>query len=155
MKDYTAANIRNISVLGHGGEGKTTLVEAMLYATGTIDRQGRVEDGTATTDYDPEEIRRQISISAAIAPLEYQDTKINLVDIPGFFDFAGELVGPLAVCEGAMIVVNAVSTATTAMKTAKAVRSTVTNAVVVAALTVTAVRAALATSRLTADRAVL
>ncbi len=109
MKDYTAANIRNISVLGHGGEGKTTLVEAMLYATGTIDRQGRVEDGTATTDYDPEEIRRQISISAAIAPLEYQDTKINLVDIPGFFDFAGEMVGPLAVCEGALICVGAVN----------------------------------------------
>jgi len=108
MKDYKAENIRNIAVLGHGGEGKTTLVEALLFATGTIDRQGRVEDGAATTDYDPEEIRRQISISAAIAPLEYNETKVNLIDIPGFFDFAGEMMGPLAVCEGAVICVSAV-----------------------------------------------
>ncbi|MBR4236465.1 MAG: elongation factor G [Clostridia bacterium] len=109
MKDYTAKNIRNVSVLGHGGEGKTTLVEALLYTTGAIDRQGKVENGTATTDYDPEEIRRQISISAALAPLEYKDTKINLIDIPGFFDFAGEMMGPLAVSEGALITVGAVS----------------------------------------------
>ena len=108
MKDYQAKNIRNIAVLGHGGEGKTTLVEALLYTTGVVDRQGRVENGTATTDYDPEEIRRQISISAALAPLEYKDTKINLVDIPGYFDFAGEMMGPLRVCEGALITVGAV-----------------------------------------------
>ena len=108
MKDYTAKNIRNVAVLGHGGEGKTTLVEALLYTAGAIDRQGKVENGTATTDYDPEEVRRQISISAALAPLEYKDTKINLVDIPGFFDFAGEMMGPLTVCEGALITVGAV-----------------------------------------------
>ena len=109
MKDYQAKNIRNIAVVGHGGEGKTTLVEALLFSTGAIDRQGRVEDGTTTTDYDPEEIRRQISISAALAPIEWKDVKINLIDIPGYFDFAGELVGPLAVCEGAIITVSAVS----------------------------------------------
>ncbi len=108
MKDYQAKNIRNIAVLGHGGEGKTTLVEAMLFTAGAIDRQGRVENGTATTDYDPEEVRRQISISAALAPLEYKETKINLVDIPGFFDFAGEMMGPLRVCEAALITVGAV-----------------------------------------------
>ena len=108
MKDYNAKNIRNIAVLGHGGEGKTTLVEALLYTTGAIDRQGKVENGTATTDYDPEEVRRQISISAALAPLEYKDTKINLVDVPGFFDFAGEMMGPLTACEGALITVGAV-----------------------------------------------
>ena len=109
MKDYTAKNIRNIAVLGHGSEGKTTLVEALLYSTGTIDRQGRVEDGTTTSDYDPEETRRGISISASIAPFEAKETKVNLIDIPGYFDFAGELVGPLAVCEGALILVGAVS----------------------------------------------
>ena len=109
MKDYTARNIRNVAVLGHGGEGKTTLVEALLYTTGAIDRQGKVENGTATTDYDAEEKRRQISISAALAPVEYKDTKINLIDVPGFFDFAGEMCGPLAICEGALITVGAVS----------------------------------------------
>ena len=108
MKDYNAKNIRNVAVLGHGGEGKTTLVEALLYTTGAIDRQGKVENGTATTDYDPEEVRRQISISAALAPLEYKDSKINLVDVPGFFDFAGEMMGPLTACEGALITVGAV-----------------------------------------------
>ena len=108
MKDYQTQNIRNVAVLGHGGEGKTTLVEALLYTTGAIDRQGKVENGTATTDYDPEEKRRQISISAALAPVEYKDTKINLIDIPGFFDFAGEMMGPLAICEGALITVGAV-----------------------------------------------
>ncbi len=109
MKDYSAKYIRNLAVVGHGSEGKTTLVEALLFATGTIDRQGRVEDGATTTDYDAEETRRQISISAAIAPLEYRDTKMNFIDVPGYFDFAGEMVGPLAVAEGALIVVGSVS----------------------------------------------
>ena len=109
MKDYQAKNIRNISVVGHGSEGKTTLVEALLYTAGAIDRQGRVEDGSTTTDFEPEETKRQISISAAIAPLEWKETKINLIDIPGYFDFAGEQSGPLTVCEGALITVGAVS----------------------------------------------
>ncbi len=109
MKDYSAKHIRNLAVVGHGSEGKTTLVEALLFATGTIDRQGRVEDGATTTDYEAEETRRQISISAAIAPLEYRDTKMNFIDVPGYFDFAGEMVGPLAVAEGALIVVGSVS----------------------------------------------
>ena len=69
MADYQTENIRNITLIGHGSEGKTTLTEAMLYAAGHVDRQGKVEDGAATTDYDPEEIKRHISISAAIAPV--------------------------------------------------------------------------------------
>ncbi len=109
MKDYTTANIRNIAVVGHGSDGKTTLVEALLYVTGAIDRQGRVEDGTATTDYDQEELKRHISISAAVAPLEFNETKINLIDVPGYFDFAGEMVGPMAVADGALITLSAVS----------------------------------------------
>ena len=109
MKDYQAKNIRNISVVGHGSEGKTTLVEALLFTAGAIDRQGRVEDGSTTTDFEAEEIKRQISISAAMAPLEWKNTKINLIDIPGYFDFAGEQSGPLTVCEGALITVGAVS----------------------------------------------
>ena len=109
MKDYQAENIRNIAVVGHGSEGKTTLVEALLYTAGVIDRQGRVEDGTTTTDSDPEEIKRQISISAAIAPLEWKDKKINFIDVPGYFDMAGEMVGPMAVSEAALITVGAVS----------------------------------------------
>ena len=109
MKDYQAKNIRNIAVVGHGSEGKTTLVEALLYTSGTIDRQGRVEDGNTVTDSDKEEQSRQISISAAVAPLEWKDVKVNLIDVPGYFDFAGEMVGPMAVSEGAIITVGAVS----------------------------------------------
>ena len=109
MKDYQAKNIRNLSVVGHGSEGKTTLVEALLFTAGAIDRQGRVEDGSTTTDFETEETKRGISISAAMAPLEWKNTKINLIDIPGYFDFAGEQSGPLTVCEGAIITVGAVS----------------------------------------------
>ena len=109
MKDYQAKNIRNLTIVGHGSVGKTTLAEALLFTAGAIDRQCRVEDGQTTMDYDPEEIKRHNSISAAMAPLEWKDRKVNLVDIPGYFDFAGEQVGPMTVCEGALITVGAVS----------------------------------------------
>ena len=109
MADYTTENIRNITLIGHGGNGKTTLTEAMLYAAGHVDRQGKVEDGAATTDYDPEEVKRHISISAAVAPVEWKNTKINVIDVPGYFDFIGEMMGPLRVVETAGIVVGAVS----------------------------------------------
>ena len=109
MADYTTENIRNITLIGHGSNGKTTLTEAMLYAAGHVDRQGRVEDGSATTDYDPEEVKRGISISAAVAPVEWKGTKINVIDVPGYFDFIGEMMGPLRVVETAGIVVGAVS----------------------------------------------
>ncbi len=107
MKDYPVKDIRNIAVLGHGSEGKTTLVESMLYVTGAIDRQGRVEDGNTVSDYDPEEKKRTISISASVAPVEIHGKKINFIDVPGYFDFIGEASGALAACEGAMIVMSA------------------------------------------------
>ncbi|MGI6189722.1 MAG: elongation factor G [Clostridiales bacterium] len=109
MNNFVTQKIRNIGIVGHGGEGKTTLTEAMLFNAKAIDRFGRVEDGTTTTDYDPEEIKRNISISAAIAPLGWNDHKINIIDVPGFFDFVGEMIQSLRVVDGAVIVVGAVS----------------------------------------------
>ena len=89
---YSAQNIRNICLLGHGGNGKTTLAESMLFLTGAVDRLGKVPDGNSTSDFDPEEIRRQISISASVIPVEYNGSKINVLDTPGSFDFAGAVV---------------------------------------------------------------
>ena len=109
MKNYKADAIRNVCVLGHGGEGKTTLTEAMLFNAGLLDRMGRVEDGTTTTDYDAEETKRHISIAAAIAPFEWKDTKINLIDAPGFFDFYGEVYEAMALADSAVILCSAVS----------------------------------------------
>lgn len=109
MKDYSAKDIRNIAVLGHGSEGKTTLVESMLFSAGLIDRQGRVEDGNTVSDYDPEEVKRHISISASVAPVEIHGKKLNMIDVPGYFDFAGETAGALSACEGALIVMSAVT----------------------------------------------
>ena len=109
MKEYTANKIRNIGIFGHGGEGKTTLTEAMLFNAGLLDRMGRVEDGSTTTDYDPEETRRTISIGAALAPFEWNGTKVNIIDAPGFFDFYGEVVESMTLADSALIVVGAVS----------------------------------------------
>ena len=109
MKDYKANEIRNIGVFGHGGEGKTTLVEAMLYNAGLLDRAGKVESGSTVTDFDPEEVKRSISINMALAPLEWKNTKVNLIDAPGFFDFYGEVYAAMALCDSALIVVGAVS----------------------------------------------
>jgi elongation factor G len=109
MKRYPTDRIRNVAVAGHGGTGKTTLVEAMLFAAKAIDRIGRVEDGTTTTDFDPEEARRRITISAAIAPLEWKDHKINLVDAPGYPDFVGEVAGAMRAVEAVLIAVDAVA----------------------------------------------
>ena len=108
MATYQTKDIRNIALMGHGSEGKTTLMEALLFAAGAIDRQGRVEDGNAVTDFDTEETKRKISISAATAPIEWNQKKLNFIDIPGYFDFIGEMMGPLRVVETAAILVNAV-----------------------------------------------
>lgn len=89
---YETKNIRNVCLLGHGGSGKTTLAESMLYMTGAIDRQGKTADGNTVCDYDPEEIKRQITISTSIAPVNFGGCKINVLDCPGFFDFAGDVM---------------------------------------------------------------
>ena len=109
MKEYFAKDIRNIGVFGHGGEGKTSLTEAMLLNAGLIERLGKVETGTTTTDFDPEEIKRTISINAALAPFEWKNTKVNIIDAPGFFDFYGEVTAAMTLCDSALIVVGAVS----------------------------------------------
>ena len=104
---YSVQNIRNVCLLGHGGSGKTALAESLLYMTGAIDRMGKAVDGNPVCDYDPEEIRRQISISAAVAPLEYKGCKINILDTPGGFDFAGEVMEALRAADAAIIVCSA------------------------------------------------
>ncbi len=104
---YSIQNIRNVCLLGHGGNGKTTLAESMLFSTGGTDRLGKVPDGNTVCDYDPEEVRRQISISTAIAPLEYKGCKINVLDTPGYFDFSGEVIEALRVADGAIVVCSA------------------------------------------------
>lgn len=109
MKSYTIENLRNIGLIGHGGSGKTSLIEALLYHTGNTDRLGKVEDGTTVSDFDPEEKKRGISLSASIAPIEFNNTKINLVDIPGYFDFSGELIQGMRAVDVATIVVSGVS----------------------------------------------
>jgi len=108
MKEYTAQAIRNIALLGHGSEGKSTLAEAMLFTSGAIDRMGRIEDGQATMDSDAEETKRGISISLAMAPVEWKNVKCNLVDVPGYFDLVGEAAGAMRVVESALILVSAV-----------------------------------------------
>ena len=91
MKQYGLDRIRNVVLLSHSGAGKTALSEAMLLSAGTISRLGKVEDGTTTSDYDPDEVKRQISINLSMLPFEWRDTKINLINTPGYSDFVGEV----------------------------------------------------------------
>ena len=105
--DYASKDIRNILVAGHAGCGKTTLTEALLYLSGATERMGRVEDGTAASDFDPEEIRRKASLNSSVIPVEYQGIKYNLIDTPGLFDFeTGEAEGVMA-AESVLICVSA------------------------------------------------
>jgi elongation factor G len=107
MPGYGPDRIRNVAILGHSHEGKTTLAEAMLFATGAIGRLGSTDAGTATLDFEPEEQKRKISINLAVAFLDHNGYKVNLLDTPGFFDFAAQVSSALAVAEGALVVVSA------------------------------------------------
>ncbi len=107
MKQFQPEGIRNVVLLSHSGAGKTSLSEAMLFNTGAITRLGKVDAGSTTSDYDPDEIKRKISINLTLLPFEWQDTKINLIDTPGYSDFAGEVKAAIGVGEGAIIAVSA------------------------------------------------
>jgi elongation factor G len=108
VKTFPPAKIRNVALVGHGGSGKTTLAEALLHCAGAVNRVGRVEDGTTVTDFDPEEHKRGISLSLAMAPYEWQGHKINLIDTPGYADFIGDVHAALRVTDLAIFVVSAV-----------------------------------------------
>ena len=107
MKTYTSNNIRNIAVVGHGGKGKTTLCEAMLYVAGATDRLGKVADGNTVLDFDAEEKRRKSSVSSAMAAIEWDNTKLNIIDAPGLFDFEGGVAEAVRAVEAVLIVTSA------------------------------------------------
>src|SRR3954463_14092365 len=107
MREYRSAEIRNIAVVGHGASGKTSLVDALAFVSGSSKRHGSVKDGTALTDHAAEEIERGFSINLGCAFAEWMDTKINLIDTPGYLDFQGDAVAGLAAADGALCVVPA------------------------------------------------
>ena len=109
MKEYHTNQLRNVVLLGHGSAGKTSLAEAMLFASGAINRMGRVEDGTTVADFDEEETRRHISLNLALVPVEWEGSKINLLDTPGYTDFVGEVKSAVRVADLALVLVDAVS----------------------------------------------
>ena len=106
MKAYATDKIRNVGLYSHVGAGKTSLAEAMLFATGAINRLGSVDNGSTVSDYDPDEVKRQISLNLSLVPVEWDDAKINLLDTPGYADFAGEVASALHVSDGAVLVVD-------------------------------------------------
>ena len=109
MKEYQTSKIRNVALVGHNGSGKTTFVERALFSTGATNRMGSVQAGTAVMDFEEEEVARNSSVSASLAPIEFKDTKINMLDTPGFMDFMGEVNSSLYVANGALIFIEAVS----------------------------------------------
>jgi len=106
---YETENLRNVGLFGHGGAGKTSLAEAILYTAKVIDRMGKVENGNTVSDFEPEEIKRGISLSLSILPLEWKGKKINLVDTPGYADFIGEIISALRAVDSMLIVIDAIS----------------------------------------------
>src|ERR1043166_2009284 len=109
MKVYDAATIRNVAVVGHGGCGTTQLVSAMLFVAGAVNRLGKVDEGTTVTDVDEEEIARKHTLSSSLAYAEWQKTKINIIDTPGFANFLSDAKAALRVAEGAIVCVDAVA----------------------------------------------
>src|SRR5215510_9153213 len=103
------AKIRNVAFVGHGGVGKTSLVESILMTTGMTTRLGRVEDGTTTTDFDPDEVKRKISLNTAVAFCDYKGHRLNLIDTPGYGDFVADARAGLRVASAAVVVVDAVA----------------------------------------------
>ncbi len=106
MDKITTKSIRNVALLGHGGSGKTSLCEAMLYLAKATDRLGKTPEGNTVSDYDPEEIRRGFSLSTTVEPFEWQDSKVNILDTPGYLDFTGEMLEGIRVADSALIVVD-------------------------------------------------
>jgi elongation factor G len=106
MKIYKSDNLRNVVLLGHGGAGKTSLAEAMLFRTGAVNRLGRVDDGTSVSDWDDEERRRQMSINTSLIPCEWADHKLNVIDTPGYMDFVGEVISGIRVADAAVVVLD-------------------------------------------------
>lgn len=116
MKNYSPEDIRNLCILGHGGSGKTSLTEAMLFVSGAKDRLGKVSDGNTVSDFDTEEIKRQISVYSSVEPIEWKNKKINVIDTPGFFEFEGEVRQAVRVAGSAVITVSAKSGVKTGTK---------------------------------------
>jgi elongation factor G len=106
MKDYPTEKIRNIALIGHGGTGKTSLAEAALFVSGAIGRLGRVDDGTTASDFDPDEIKRKVSINASLIPVEWDGHKVNIIDAPGYADFIGDAYSAIAAADAAVVVVD-------------------------------------------------
>ena len=109
MREYTTDKLRNVAIVGHQGSGKTTLVEALLFNTGAITRQGRIEDKNTVSDWDDEEKERGLSLSTSLVPVEFEDHKINVLDTPGYTDFQGEVKNAIRVADSVIVVVDAVS----------------------------------------------
>lgn len=107
MKDYQPSEIRNIAIAGHGGTGKTSLTEAMLFVAGVINRLGHVEEGSTSSDFDPDETKRRISVNASVLPLDWEGTKVNILDTPGYADFVGEEKSGLRAADAAILVIDA------------------------------------------------
>ena len=109
MKEYATEKIRNIALVSHGGGGKTVLGEAMLFKTGAITRMGRIDEGNTVSDFEDEELRRNLSLSTAVLPVEFNDVKLNLLDTPGYTDFIGEVISSLSVADSAVVLVDSVA----------------------------------------------